>query len=78
MLEIRKEQMEVFEKDMRRRIKQRTMMDLRRERPAEFEKRGEEHFRELIEVAEGRIDQFDGDLYKDLHRYILLMLDLGL
>lgn len=77
MLRIRREQLEIFENDMRRRIKRTVLKDLQAERPEEFRKLGEERLRELVERAEDHIDRYAGYLESDLHRYVLLMLDFG-
>lgn len=78
MLRIRKEQRDVFEADMRRRIRRKTLSDLQRERPDEFRNLGENKIRELIDLAESHVDRFGGDLVMDLKRFLYLMFDFGL
>lgn len=74
---IRGAQMEALEKDMRRRIKQKVLTELRVERPEDCERLGEDNMRTYIARAEDYIDRYGGDLAMDLRRYVLLMLDFG-
>lgn len=77
MLVIRREQMELFEGAMRRRLRSDALAELQAKRPRLAQQLGAEALSQWVIEAERRIDEFDGILNRDLKRYGLLMADFG-
>jgi hypothetical protein len=77
MLSIRAQQFDALENDMRRRLKQRALSELRRQRSEAIAALGRATLSQWLDRAEQRIDEFAGVLTRDLTRYALLMVDFG-
>ena len=69
--------MDLFEQDMRRRIRQKTFDKLKLNRADDLPMCQEEIISQYIDQAIRQIDLYDGVLTDDLYRYVVMMLDFG-
>jgi hypothetical protein len=77
VLILRRQQIAAFEADIRRRLKERVLAELRVAPPAGAALPDEAALRALLDRCERQIDRYDGYFSRDARRYLFLALELG-